>query len=58
MRLDPERPLDPPEERRPVCPVCESACETLYRREDDNSIVGCDRCLYTEKIWNWMEEEE
>lgn len=44
---EPERPIDPPRQKSPVCPVCGEECDTLYRRHSMTSseIVGCDICI-------------
>lgn len=45
-----EPPLDPPEYDPPICPVCGSECDTLYR-DKFGDIVGCDECISTVDAW-------
>ena len=38
----------------PVCPVCGSECDTVYR-QDNGEIVGCEECLHSISAWEASE---
>ena len=38
----PERPLEPPEDDNPICPVCGEECKEIYRNFFTGEIIGCD----------------
>lgn len=35
----------PDEPTYPICPICGSECEDIYRHPQTNEIVGCDVCI-------------
>lgn len=53
MYQDPERPAEPPEERRPTCPVCWEEYNRLYRSLITGEVLGCDCCVGTEESEEW-----
>jgi hypothetical protein len=47
---------DPPEPDYPICPLCESECQTIYR-SCDGDILGCANCVSAVDAWEWQAEE-
>jgi len=45
-----DRMLEPPEEKRPICPVCGKDCDTVYK-DAHGDICGCDRCIEMRDAW-------
>ena len=39
----------------PHCPVCGSECETIYREESTNEILGCENCVTEKDAWEITE---
>lgn len=39
-------------ENYPICPLCETDCETIYIA-DDGEIVGCENCVSKKDSWEW-----
>lgn len=52
----PELPLEPPEEKIPQCPYCQSECRLLYKR--DKLVIGCDVCIDMYDAYDYMMEIE
>lgn len=52
----PEPPLEPPEEKEPICPYCNSECRLLYKR--DELVIGCDVCIDMCDAYDYMMEIE
>lgn len=52
MERTPEMRLEPPDYEEPRCPVCDAACETVFR-DRHGDYVGCDVCLKQIDAWEW-----
>lgn len=56
-RLDPERPLEPPERAVRRCPICgEEEPETIVQLPG-GGVLGCDACLCIRRAGDWFEEQ-
>ena len=44
-------PYDTPEV---LCPICGKECETIYT-DDNDDVVGCDRCIHQEDAIDWYD---
>lgn len=40
--------------QEPICPVCSSECETIYR-DQDGEIFGCENCVKEIDAWDTPE---
>ena len=51
MRLDPERPLEPPDipDREYICPVCGGPARSIYF-DNRYDVFGCDLCVKSDLI--------
>lgn len=56
MRIDPERPIDPPEPFIPTCPCCGAECETIYV-SFAHAVLGCDVCITAKDAYDYWQEE-
>lgn len=48
--------MNPPEPDYVYCPVCNRICELVVINEN-NEVIGCDKCLKIEHAIFWKEEQ-
>lgn len=53
----PERPLEPPENDMPRCPVCGEETEIIFI-DKYGDVVGCEECVTTRNAYEWQEEQD
>jgi len=56
MAYYPERPLEPPPDDNPICPVCGNECKEIYRNFFTGEIIGCDSCITSHDAYDWWDE--
>lgn len=43
-------------EKEPICPICGKECSEIHVQ--DGYVIGCDRCVDTLDVWDWLDMEE